>query len=174
MRRGAQSISPAAAKDIRSPLYTISREKMMSQPYPDRLLKIQAAKNLGWDPNWKPDTYTHGMNRGEELELAQRNAEMRRMNERLSPTGSKAAEVAKDLAGEPAEFEYLTKELDQDFVSEALASALGGPPELPSTIRPPSGSQPGPGDFSLLLSDPSPLRKKKKDELTLEQRGLLT
>jgi len=168
MRRGAQSISPAAAKDIRSPLYTISREKMMSQPYPDRLLKIQAAKNLGWDPNFKPDVSGYPPSQRDLM-----TAKMIRDNEALSPTGSKAAGVAKDLAGEPAEFEYLTKELDQDFVSEALASALGGPPELPSTVRPPSGSQPGPGDFSLLLSDPSPLKKKKKNQMTLEEIGLL-
>jgi len=131
MRRGPQSISSEAARRAKwNPAYNVSREKMMSQPYPDKILRDST-----------------------KLE------------------GIKAWEKGKEIAGEPAEFEYLTKELDKDFVSEAMASALGGAPELPSTVRPPSGSQPGPGDYSLLLSDPSPLKKKKK--LTLEEIGLL-
>jgi len=162
MRRGAQAISASDAAGLRKdPRYNISTRSMMSQPYSDRLLKIQAAKNLGWDPNWKPDPNA----------VLGWNKEMRRRNDRLSPTSMDAAEAAGELAGEPAEFEYLTKELDQDFVSEAMASALGGgEPELPPAIRPPTGSQPGPGDYSLLLSDPSPLKKRK---LTLEEKGLL-
>ena len=162
MRKGPQSISPVAAKDMRNPAYTVSHQKMMSQPYPDRLLKIQASKNLGYDPNWTPDPYVED----------RINMLNRQKNEALSPTGYKAAQQAKDLAGAPAEFEYVTKELDQDFVSEALASALGGgAPELPgSGPRPPSGSQPQPGDFATLIPEPSPDRKKKK---SLYEIGLL-
>lgn len=162
MRRGPQAISPAVAKDIRNPAYTISHQKMMSRPYPDRILKHQAAKNLGWNPDWHFDP---------RLSDAE-NMRAMRANEALSPTGYKAAQQAKDLAGDPAEFEYVTKELDQDFVSEALASALGGgAPELPgSGPRPPSGSQPQPGDFATLIPEPSPDRKKKK---SLYEIGLL-
>ena len=162
MRKGAQAISPSAAANIRNPAYTISHQKMMSQPYPDRILKHQAAKDAGWDPDWRPDPYVED----------RINMLNRQKNEALSPTGSIAAQGAKGLAGEPAEFEYLTKELDQDFVSEALASALGGgAPELPgSGPRPPSGSQPQPGDFATLIPEPSPDRKKKK---SLYEIGLL-
>ena len=161
MRKGPQSISPVAAKDMRNPAYTVSHQKMMSQPYPDRLLKIQASKNLGYDPNWTPDPYVED----------RINMLNRQKNERLSPTGNMAADAAKGLAGAPAEFEYVTKELDQDFVSEALASALGGgAPELPgSGPRPPSGSQPQPGDYATLIPKPSPDWKRKK----LEEIGLL-
>jgi hypothetical protein len=95
---------------------------MMSQPYPDKILR----DSTGLD-------------------------------------GIKAWEKAKEMVGEPAEFEYLTKELDRDFIQEAMASALGGAPELPgSGPRPPAGSQPQPGDFATLIPEPSPLRKKKR------------
>ena len=133
MRKGPQSISPVAAKDMRNPAYTVSHQKMMSQPYPDKILRMKAQQmGLGGQDAWTK---------------------------------------AKEMAGAPAEFEYVTKELDQDFVSEALASALGGgAPELPgSGPRPPSGSQPQPGDFATLIPEPSPDLKRKK----LEEIGLL-
>ena len=138
MRKGPQSISSEAARRAKwNPAYTVSREKMMSQPYPDKILRDST--KLG---------------------------------------GIKAWDKAKEMAGEAAEFEYLTKELDQDFVSEAMASALGGSPDLPKapTSGGPSGTQPQPGAFETLIPEPSPgaaqvaaWDKRKK----LEQLGLL-
>jgi hypothetical protein len=120
---GPQAISAASAAGARNnPAYNVATQTMMSQPYPDKILRDST--KLG---------------------------------------GIKAWEKAKEMVGEPTEFEYLTKELDRDFIQEAMASALGGAPELPgSGPRPPSGSQPQPGDFATLIPSPSPLRKKKR------------
>ena len=112
---GPQAISAASAAGARNnPAYNVTTQSMMSQPYPDKILR---------------DKF-----------------------------GAKAQEIV----GEPAEFEYITKELDRDFIQEAMASALGGAPELPgSGPRPPAGSQPQPGDFATLIPSPIPRKKKK-------------
>ena len=150
---GPQAISAASAAGARNnPAYNVTTQSMMSQPYPDRILKHQAAKNAGWNPDWRPDPYVE-----DRINMLNKHK-----NDALSPTGSIAAQGAKGLAGEPAEFEYITKELDRDFIQEAMASALGGAPELPgSGPRPPAGSQPQPGDFATLIPSPIPRKKKK-------------
>ena len=122
---GPQAISAASAAGARNdPRYNVTTQSMMSQPYPDKILRMKAK----------------GMELG----------------------GQDAWNKAKEMAGEPAEFEYITKELDRDFIQEAMASALGGAPELPgSGPRPPAGSQPQPGDFATLIPSPIPRKKKK-------------
>ena len=110
----------------RQPWRTVTTESMTSQPYADRLLKHQWAKNAGWDPNFNPDVSGYS---GEPTARRDRvAAEMIRANEEKSPWGSGAAAGAKSLAGDQEEFEYLSSELDRDFVSEAFASLSGGEP----------------------------------------------
>ena len=40
-----------AAAGLRNPAYRVASQKQMSQPYPDEILRIQAARNKGVDPN---------------------------------------------------------------------------------------------------------------------------
>jgi len=161
MRRGPQTVSAQqAASHANQPWRTVATETMRSQPYADRLLKIQASKDLGYDPNWAPDPYA----------LPGKNAEMRRRNERLSPTGSEAAGMAKQLAGESYDFETMTSELDSGWVQDAIASAMPGEPTLPTApTRGGTTGQPRPGDFKTLIPDPSPgwQRRKKLEEIGL-------
>ena len=162
MFKGPQAVSAQqAASHANQPWRTVATETMRSQPYADRLLKIQASKNLGYDPNWAPDPYA----------LPGKNAEMRRRNERLSPTGMAAAEGAEKLAGEPQDFEHMTSELDSGWVQDAIASAMPGEPTLPTApTRGGTTGQPSPGSFKTLIPDPSPGWERRKK---LEEIGLL-
>ena len=162
MFKGPQAVSAKkAASHANQPWRSVATETMTSQPYADRLLKIQASKNLGWSPNWTADPYADPA----------KNAEMRRRNERLSPTGIAAAEGAEKLAGEPQDFEYMTSELDSGWVQDAIASAMPGEPTLPTApTRGGTTGQPRPGDFKTLIPSPSPASKRRK---RLEEIGLL-
>ena len=167
MFKGPQAVSAQqAASHANQPWRTVATETMTSQPYADRILKIQASKNLGYDPNFTPDVSGYAP-----PHRARMAAELRRRNERLSPTGMAAAEGAEKLAGEPQDFETMTSELDSGWVQDAIASAMPGEPTLPSApTRGGTTGQPSPGDFATLIPEPSPFRKKKK---TLEEIGLL-
>ena len=162
MFKGPQAVSAQqAAGQANQPWRTVATETMTSQPYADRLLKIQAAKDLGHNPEWHFDP---------RLSDAE-NMRARRRNERLSPTGMSAAAGAQKLAGDPSDFEYMTSELDSGWVQDAIASAMPGEPTLPTApTRGGTTGQPRPGDFATLIPEPSPFRKKKK---TLEEIGLL-
>ena len=161
-RAGPRSVSATqAASHARQPWRTVTMETMTSQPYPDRILKHQAAKNLGWNPDWHFDP---------RLSDAE-NMRAMRANEALSPTGYGAAQQAKDLAGKPEDFETMTSELDSGWVQDAIASAMPGEPTLPAApTRGGTTGQPRPGDFSTIVPEPSPFRKKKR---RLEEIGLL-
>jgi hypothetical protein len=152
---GPQAVTAQqAASHANQPWRTVTTESMTSQPYADKILKIKASKNLGWNPNWTPDPYA----------LPEKNAEMRRRNERLSPTGSMAAGAAKKLAGDSYDFETMSSELDSGWIQDAIASAMPGEPTLPpAPTRGGTTGQPRPGDFKTLIPGPIP-RKKKREE----------
>ena len=162
MRKGPQAVgSQQAASHANQPWRTVTPIPMTSQPYADRLLKIQASKDLGYNPEWHFDPKLSDAD----------NMRARRKNEALSPTSMAAAEGAEKLAGEPQDFETMTSELDSGWVQDAIASAMPGEPTLPSApTRGGTTGQPRPGDFATLIPEPSPFRKKKK---TLEEIGLL-
>jgi hypothetical protein len=162
MFKGPQTVSAKqAASHANQPWRTVATETMTSQPYADRLLKIQAAKDLGYNPDWQPDPNA----------VLGWNNEMRRRNERLSPTGMSAAAGAQKLAGDPSDFEYMTSELDSGWVQDAIASAMPGEPTLPSApTRGGTTGQPRPGDFKTLIPSPSPEWERRKK---LEEIGLL-
>jgi len=161
MRKGPQPVSAQqAASHANQPWRTVTPTTMTSQPYPDRLLKIQASKNLGYNPDWRPDPYVED----------RINMLNRQKNEALSPTGMAAAEGAQKLAGEPEDFETMTSELDSGWVQDAIASAMPGEPTLPTApTRGGTTGQPRPGDFKTLIPDPSPgwQRRKKLEEIGL-------
>ena len=166
--RGPQSVTASqAAAQGKIPWRTVTNPIMMSQPYPDRILKIQAAKNLGYDPNFQPDLSGVPPTR-----RAIEAAAAMRANEALSPLGMDAAKGARGLAGEPAEFEYLASELDREWISEAIASAIPPSSDLPggAPTSGGAGGQPGPGSFKTLIPSPSPVARKRK---RLEEIGLL-
>ena len=165
--RGPQAIGAAqAAHQEKLPWRTVTNPTMMSQPHPDRILKIQAAKNLGYDPNFQPDL--SGVPPPRRASVA---AAAMRANEALSPLGMDAAKGARGLAGEQAEFEYLASELDREWISEAIASAMPGETTLPSApTRGGTTGQPSAGSFETLIPSPSPVARKKK---RLEEIGLL-
>ena len=166
--RGPQAIGAAqAARQEKLPWRTVTNPTMMSQPHPDRILKIQAAKNLGYDPNFQPDL--SGVPPPRRASVA---AAAMRANEALSPLGMDAAKGARGLAGEPAEFEYLASELDREWISEAIASAIPPSSDLPggAPTSGGAGGQPGPGSFKTLIPSPSPVARKRK---RLEEIGLL-
>jgi len=162
MRAGPQPVSAQlGARHANQPWRTVTPTTMTSQPYADRLLKIQASKNLGYNPEWHFDP---------RLSDAE-NMRARRRNERLSPTGMDAAKGAQKLAGEPEDFEYLTSELDSGWVQDAIASAMPEEPTLPTApTRGGTTGQPRPGDFKTLLPDPSYVAERRKK---LEEIGLL-
>ena len=161
-QKGPQHVSAQkAASHAKMPWRNVATETMTSQPYADRILKIQASKNLGYDPDWHFDPRLSDAD----------NMRARRKNESLSPTGRLAAEGAEKLAGEPQDFEVMTSELDAGWVQDAIASAMPGEPTLPSApTRGGTTGQPSPGSFETLIPEPSPYKRKK---LTLEEIGLL-
>ena len=58
MGRSSRPISAEqAAAGLRNPAYKVVSQKQMSQPYPDEILRIQAARNKGVDPN-SPQAWT--------------------------------------------------------------------------------------------------------------------
>jgi len=58
MGRASRTISAEqAAAGLRNPAYKVVSQKQMSQPYPDEILRIQAARNKGVDPN-SPQAWT--------------------------------------------------------------------------------------------------------------------
>ena len=58
MGRASRPISAEqAAAGLRNPAYKVVSQKQMSQPYPDEILRIQAARNKGVDPN-SPQAWT--------------------------------------------------------------------------------------------------------------------
>ena len=60
MGRASRPISAEqAAAGLRNPAYKVVSQKQMSQPYPDEILRIQAARNKGVDPN-SPQAWTDG------------------------------------------------------------------------------------------------------------------
>ena len=65
------------------------------------------------------------------------------------------------------EVDMLSRSLDEDFLASAAAS-IDPEQDLPAPPRAPSGSQPGPGDFTTLFSMGDPLKRKRK---TLEEIG---
>ena len=152
---GPQAVTAAqGASHANQPWRTVTTESMTSQPYADRILKIKAAKNLGWNPEWHFDP---------RLSDAE-NMQARRRNERLSPTGSMAAGAAKKLAGDSYDFETMSSELDSGWIQDAIASAMPGEPTLPpAPTRGGTTGQPRPGDFKTLIPSPIP-RKKKREE----------
>jgi len=167
MFKGPQTVSATqAASHANQPWRTVATETMTSQPYADRLLKIQAAKNAGYDPNFEPDVSGYAP-----PHRARMAAEMRRRNERLSPTGMAAAAGAQKLAGDPSDFEYMTSELDSGWVQDAIASAMPGEPTLPTApTRGGTTGQPRPGDYKTLIPSPSPEWERRRK---LEEIGLL-
>ena len=167
MFQGPRTVSAQqAASHANQPWRTVATETMRSQPYADKLLKIQAAKNAGYNPNFTPDVSMYAP-----PHRARMAAELRHRNERLSPTGMAAAEGAQKLAGEPEDFEYMTSELDSGWVQDAIASAMPEEPTLPTApTRGGTTGQPRPGDFKTLLPDPSYVAERRKK---LEEIGLL-
>ena len=166
--RGPQSVTASqAAAQGKIPWHTVTNPTMMSQPYPDRILKIQAAKNLGYDPNFQPDLSGVAPPRRASVAAAMR------ANEALSPWGMNAAKGARGLAGEQTEFDYMASELDAAWMQDAIASAIpsGDDPSLPAApTRGGTTGQPKPGSFETTIPQPSPIIKKKR---TLEEIGLL-
>jgi len=144
-----------AASASRNPLWNVQSATQQTQPYPDQLLKIQAAKNAGYDPNWKSD---------EQFHPGSMNAEMMRRNEALSPTSMRAAQDATTLAGEPTTITNFSKSLDRDFISAAFGSMMTPPTQGSAALMGDvsTGGQPRPGDFGMEFSMFGDRKKKKR------------
>lgn len=149
-----------ALSSHKNPLWNVQAKTQLTQPYPDRLLKIQAAENLGYDPDFEPDVSGYAP-----PHRARMAAEQRRINEGLSPTGSTAAQAATELAGEPTTITNFSRSLDRDFVAAALGS-LTSPPEEGSALQAilgdvRVGAQPRPGDFDMQFEMYGDKKKKR-------------
>ena len=148
-----------ATSAARNPMWNVQSATQQTQPYPDQLLKIQAAKNAGYDPNFEPDVSGYAP-----PHRARMAAELRRGNERLSPTGMTAAQGATALAGEPTTITNFSKSLDRDFIAAAFGSLMTPPTQGSEALigDVSTGGQPQPGDFGMEFSMFGDRKKKKR------------
>jgi hypothetical protein len=124
-----------AAAGLRNPAYKVVSQKQMSQPHPDRILRIQA-----------------GLNKGLSMADAAAQAD-----------SSAAWAGGKELAGPPVEFETNMAELDREWLSDAIASGMPNYDDI-SPAPAPRKSQPSPGDFGMAfdMNDFSPWLQRKR------------
>ena len=139
MGRASRPISAEqAAAGLRNPAYKVVSQKQMSQPHPDRILRIQA-----------------GLNKGLSMADAAAQAD-----------SSAAWAGGKELAGPPVEFETNMAELDREWLSDAIASGIPDYDDI-SPAPAPRKSQPSPGDFGMAfdMNDFSPWLRKRRGSL---------
>ena len=136
LRGASRSLSAEqAAAGLRNPAYKVVSQKQMSQPHPDRILRIQAGLNEG-------------------LSMADAAAQA---------DSSSAWAGGKELAGPPVEFETNMAELDREWLSDAIASGIPNYDDI-SPAPAPRKSQPSPGDFGMAfdMNDFSPWLQRKR------------
>ena len=132
----SRSLSAEEAEaGLRNPAYKVVSQKQMSQPHPDRILRIQSGLNSG-------------------LSMADAAAQA---------DSSAAWAGGKELAGPPVEFETNMAELAREWLSDAIASGIPNYDDI-SPAPAPRKSQPSPGDFGMAfdMNDFSPWLQRKR------------
>ena len=143
-----------------NPLWNVEARTHQSAPYPDAILREQAAINAGYDPNFQPNVSNVPPSQRDAEAAAQRAA-----NQDISPIGGSSYAAATEMAGESQTITNFSKSLDRDFLAAAFGSLMQ-PPEQGSAagggyVSDVGISQPQPGDFGMQFSMYGDKKKKR-------------
>jgi hypothetical protein len=142
-----------------NPLWNVEARTHQSAPYPDAILREQAAINAGYDPNFQPNVSNVPPSQRDAEAAAQRAA-----NQDISPIGGSSYAAATEMAGESQTITNFSKSLDRDFLAAAFGSLMQ-PPEQGSAAGGGMGdvriNQPQPGDFGMQFSMYGDKKKKR-------------
>ena len=143
-----------------NPLWNVQARTHQSAPYPDAILREQAAINAGYDPNFQPNV--------DNVPPSQRDAERSRQlaaNQDISPIGGSSYASATDMAGESQTITNFSKSLDRDFLAAAFGSLMqppqDGSPAGGTYVSDVGISQPQPGDYGMQFSMYGDKKKKR-------------
>ena len=156
---GGSITAEEAAALKNNPLFNVQTRTHQSAPYPDAILREQAAINAGYDPNFQPNV--------DNVPPSQRDAERSRQlaaNQDISPIGGSSYDTATNMAGESQTITNFSKSLDRDFISAAFGSLMQ-PPQEGSAAGGGMGdvriNQPQPGDYGMQFSMYGDKKKKR-------------
>lgn len=157
---GGSITAEEAAALKNNPLFNVQTRTHQSAPYPDAILREQAAINAGYDPNFQPNVA--GLSEpGFQAEVA---SAQRAANQDISPIGGSSYATATNMAGESQTITNFSKSLDRDFISAAFGSLMQ-PPQEGSAAGGGMGdvriNQPQPGDYGMQFSMYGDKKKKR-------------
>ena len=157
---GGSITAEEAAALKNNPLFNVQTRTHQSAPYPDAILREQAAINAGYDPNFQPNV--------DNVPPSQRDAERSRQlaaNQDISPIGGSSYDTATNMAGESQTITNFSKSLDRDFISAAFGSLMQPPQEGSAAgggyVSDVGISQPQPGDYGMQFSMYGDKKKKR-------------
>ena len=142
-----------------NPLWNVQTRTHQSSPYPDAILREQAAINAGYAPNFQPNDAGVPPRHRAAVASAQRAA-----NQDISPIGGSSYATATEMAGESQTITNFSKSLDRDFLAAAFGSLMQAPKEGSAAgggmgdVR---INQPQPGDFGMQFSMYGDKKKKR-------------